>query len=265
MRQLTLLSARLRRLPLVTRSDANPESLEREPCARRLIRRLALQAHFPRRTRVWAIGAANAAYWAGYVHRRNIMLIPYEVPRLPGQPARQPSSRHSDPAALRIMSVGRLSPEKEPLLLIEAFRGLVGPTYAGWRLNFVGVGPLGVEMAQAAAGDDRIVIHGACDYDVLDQHYAATDVVVLPSSYEPWGLVVNEALGFGAWAVVSDRVGARELLTDPDIGMVFRSGDVDDLRRALASAVHHLERRPRSPATDTAALMLAELRSLGAV
>ena len=40
------------------------------------------------------------------------------------------------------------------------------------------------------------------------------DVLVLPSAYEPWGLVVNEALEAGVPVIVSDRVGARKDLVE---------------------------------------------------
>jgi glycosyltransferase involved in cell wall biosynthesis len=60
--------------------------------------------------------------------------------------------------------------------------------------------------------------------------------LVLPSEYEPFGVVVNEAMLCGCAAVVSDRVGAgRDLVRGGENGFIFPCGD----RNALAAILHH--------------------------
>jgi glycosyltransferase involved in cell wall biosynthesis len=61
---------------------------------------------------------------------------------------------------------------------------------------------------------------------------------VLPSIFEPWGLVINEVMNAGRAVVVSDQVGCGPDLVKPgENGYVFKSGDIVGLRRALTDIV----------------------------
>jgi glycosyltransferase involved in cell wall biosynthesis len=64
--------------------------------------------------------------------------------------------------------------------------------------------------------------------------YRRADMLVFPSRYDPWGLVVNEAACASLAAIASDGAGVtRDLLRDGENALVFRGGDVDALRRAF--------------------------------
>ena len=61
-----------------------------------------------------------------------------------------------------------------------------------------------------------------------------SDLLVLPSDYEPWGLVVNEAAAAGIAMVCSSSVGAAfELVRDGYNGRIFPAGDLNELIEAL--------------------------------
>ena len=71
----------------------------------------------------------------------------------------------------------------------------------------------------------------------LPQFYAIADVFVLPSSFDPWGLVVNEAMCCGCPVIASDHVGAaRDLVAPVAPDFVFRCGDMDSLANLLRKA-----------------------------
>lgn len=72
---------------------------------------------------------------------------------------------------------------------------------------------------------------------VLSNH----DVLVLPSSYDGWGAVVNEALQQGLYVICSDACGAKALLKDKKRGSVFRTGSSRDLRLHLQYCLTHLD------------------------
>ena len=59
-------------------------------------------------------------------------------------------------------------------------------------------------------------------------------MLVLPSAFEPWGLVINEVMNAGRAVVVSDQVGCGPDLVRPgENGAVFPAGDIVRLRQAL--------------------------------
>jgi glycosyltransferase involved in cell wall biosynthesis len=60
--------------------------------------------------------------------------------------------------------------------------------------------------------------------------------LVLPSSSEPWGLVVNEALSFGCPVIVSNRCGSVDLVKESINGYVFICGDMIDLTSKMMQA-----------------------------
>lgn len=64
---------------------------------------------------------------------------------------------------------------------------------------------------------------------------AACDLFVLPSYYDGWGAVVNEAIMAGTPVICSDKCGASDLIQYPWLGSVFRAGDVRDLAIVLGT------------------------------
>lgn len=65
--------------------------------------------------------------------------------------------------------------------------------------------------------------------------YAAVDFTILPSYYEPFGLVVPESLACGTPVIVSTYVGAKDLITQ-DYGIVITSVSVNAIKQALEQA-----------------------------
>jgi glycosyltransferase involved in cell wall biosynthesis len=131
---------------------------------------------------------------------------------------------------LRYLFVGQLIDRKGVPELLEAFEGL-----PGGELQLAGEGPLRPLVEAAAARDPRIACLGHVDRNGLQQLYAEADVLVLPSRYEVWGLVVNEAIEHGLPVVTTDSVGAADDLVEPGVnGYVVDAGDALALRAAMA-------------------------------
>lgn len=87
------------------------------------------------------------------------------------------------------------------------------------------------EQAHALGVLDRITFHG---YDPLpEEAFRAADVFVYPAAYDPFGLVVTEAMASGLAVVVGVGVGASELIEDGRNGMRCNPEDPDGIRRAL--------------------------------
>ncbi len=72
---------------------------------------------------------------------------------------------------------------------------------------------------------------------------AKADLTLLPSRHDGWGAVVNESLQSGTPVICSATCGAADLIREPWLGSVFRSGCVEDLAKALR---HWIQLGPRS-------------------
>ena len=175
------------------------------------------------------------------VPRQRLFFSPYAVDTALFEEHRLKRSRSQARAALGIpedrltvLFSGKLIPRKCPLLLLEALRRLENRHRI--HLIVVGDGPLRAEVETAARAllGSHVTMPGFVNQSALGDYFAAADVFVLPSSYETWGLVVNEAMQFGLPVVVSSRVGCHRDLVVPDrTGFVFQSGDAAGLAGCL--------------------------------
>lgn len=105
-----------------------------------------------------------------------------------------------------------------------------------WRLRVAGDGelrPLLQRMAIEYGFNDRIDWLGWQPSSAIAQTFADASLLVLPSRYDGWGAVVNEALGVGTPVVVSRGAGAHCLLRDPLIGEVVDPNDANALAAAI--------------------------------
>jgi glycosyltransferase involved in cell wall biosynthesis len=138
---------------------------------------------------------------------------------------------------INILFVGQLIVRKGVDVLLHALAGL---REFAWTLRIVGDGPVRQELLELACGldiDDRIVWEGVLVNNAVKQVMAASDLLVLPSRYDGWGAVVNEALMAGTPVVVSDACGASELIQHPRLGGVFHAQSVSSLSETLRSEI----------------------------
>jgi glycosyltransferase involved in cell wall biosynthesis len=76
----------------------------------------------------------------------------------------------------------------------------------------------------------RIEYAGFQPPEQLPAYFSRADVFVLPSRYDGWGVVVNQALGAGLPVICSDTVGAGYDLVEPEVnGLRFPAGDIGAL------------------------------------
>jgi glycosyltransferase involved in cell wall biosynthesis len=68
----------------------------------------------------------------------------------------------------------------------------------------------------------------------LPKYYALSDVFVLPSTYEPRGAVINEAMSCGLPVIVTDRCGSiGDIVLDGENAFIYPAGDADALAGAM--------------------------------
>jgi glycosyltransferase involved in cell wall biosynthesis len=104
---------------------------------------------------------------------------------------------------------GRLSREKNLFHLIDAYHRIDKENKS---LVLVGDGELreSLQIYVEELGAQSVHFAGFQNRDQISKFYAISDIFVLPSIRETWGIVVNEAMSFGLPVIVSDQVGAGE-------------------------------------------------------
>lgn len=129
------------------------------------------------------------------------------------QPPHHPEGRRI------LLCVARFVREKNLVLLLEAFKK--SSLANSWKLVLVGGGPLQEELEELARGAP-IELRDWIGYSNLPALYHQASCFILPSRFEPWGLVVNEAMASGLPLILSESVGATpDLLIEGGNGWSF--------------------------------------------
>jgi glycosyltransferase involved in cell wall biosynthesis len=137
-----------------------------------------------------------------------------------------------------VLFCAKLQSWKRPLDLLHAFAASGVP---GAHLIFAGEGPLREQLnaeARSLGLNGQVHFVGFANQTELPEIYRSSDLMVLPSEYEPFGVVVNEAMLCGCPVIVSDRVGAGDdLVSTGQNGFIFSFGDVNSLAAILREAL----------------------------
>ncbi|NJL47718.1 MAG: glycosyltransferase family 4 protein [Leptolyngbyaceae cyanobacterium SM2_5_2] len=136
---------------------------------------------------------------------------------------------------VRILFCGQMIARKGVDLLLAAFARL---RQAGLEARLLLVGreaELPHMLAHLPTSiTDHIEFVGFQAPEDLPQFFRQADIFVLPSRYDGWGVVVNQALGAGLPIICSDAVGSAPDLVGPgQNGIIFPAGDADALYEAL--------------------------------
>ena len=134
-----------------------------------------------------------------------------------------------------LLYVGRLVREKGCDILIDAFKTLNHDT-PGTSLIIVGEGPLKQSLMNKVHQlglQNHIHFMGFVDQQTLVAAYKSADVLVIPSLYEPFGIVALEGMASGAPVVSSDVGGLSEVVENGFTGLKVTPGDRDSLVSAI--------------------------------
>lgn len=126
-----------------------------------------------------------------------------------------------------IIAVGNFIPRKRFEDLIKA---LVGSDIEA-DLLFLGGKPT-KEYLDLINNDSRVLFADFVPPEMVDDYYKASDLFVLPSQTDVWGLVINEAMAKGLPVISSNHCIAGLSMID-DNGIVYPTGDIEKLREAL--------------------------------
>lgn len=145
---------------------------------------------------------------------------------------------------LRLLTVARLVPDKNLGALLDAL-DRSGLTARDVELEICGAGPLEAELrADAARRGLPVRFSGWVAPGALPHRYATADVFVLPSTWEPFGVAIREAVAAGLPVLCSRTAGAAgDLAIDGENAILFDPSDPDAIAAALRAVAEAPERR----------------------
>jgi glycogen(starch) synthase len=145
-------------------------------------------------------------------------------------------AKYADPGDLLVLLVGRLVYEKGFHLALDALAPLVRRP-GGVRFVIAGTGTAEAELKRQARRlglSEHGVFLGWVGDDMLHSLYRVSDLCIVPSIYEPFGLVALEAMASGCLCVVADTGGLREVVpVDGTVGLRFPCRDATALGAIL--------------------------------
>jgi glycogen(starch) synthase len=159
-----------------------------------------------------------------------VAVIPNGIDPLDLQPVEDLDAlraRFAQPHERLVLLVGRLVYEKGFQIALEALPGVI-ERLGDVRFLVAGSGTAESEL-RAQAEALGLAKHGTflgwIGDDVLHSLYRIADLTVVPSIYEPFGLVALEAMASGCPCIVADTGGLREVVPNEQVGLRFESRD----------------------------------------
>ena len=153
-----------------------------------------------------------------------------------------PEAAASTPRA--VISVGTLKPRKCMDRTLEAFARVAGD-YPDATLTIVGIGEMEAQLRARIAElglEGRVTLTGGLPHAEVLARMAKSDLFVLPSWGEGYGIVYIEAMAAGCIAVGAQGEGIEDTITDGENGFLVPAGDIDATERVMRAVFENRER-----------------------
>jgi len=234
--------AKKHKLPLLLTGDSNIFGQSRGGVVKRCLKKCVVRWVIKRVAGLMPMGVAGRAFFRSYAdHDLPTFLFPYEpdykslVKEDDTRRVRFLNAHNLDPDRHRLLFCGRLASVKRVGDLIDAF-AVVALERPKWDLLIAGDGELKAKLQAAVPQElrQRITWTGFLQFEDIAACYHCCDVLVLPSEYEPWAVVINEAVACGLAVITTEVVGAAiELVRHKTNGMIIPPRDVNALADAI--------------------------------
>lgn len=156
----------------------------------------------------------------------------------------EPDHEHLASNAPQFLFVGRYSEEKGIRTLLDAYEEYLTRAESPWQLACAGTGPL-----ESLLNNSKATNLGFVQPSNLPRLMRSATCFVLPSAFEPWGVVLHEAAASGLPLICSEACGAgHHLLQHGKNGYLVPAGD----SRKLADAMHLVEMKSAAERTQMA-------------
>ena len=141
----------------------------------------------------------------------------------------------TDSTINQLIFVGQLIERKGIFTLLEAIKN-VSEVNANFHLTIIGMGVLQTSIKEFIITQQLgnfIILQGVVKSENVAQNIRIADLLILPSIFDGWGMVVNEALQNQVPVLISDQCGAKELVEHGKNGLIFEAQNVESLTNQL--------------------------------
>ncbi len=232
----------LSNIPYMLRGETQPDQ-NKVKNLKLILKHMAIGPMVRNASACLAIGSLNHQFYLDYgVNPSNIFKAPYSIDtdrfeQSGGKGRKERTKRLLEiglnPNLPTVLYAAKLQPRKRPIDLIKAADLLGGAV----NLIIIGDGVLTPEITKLATDRPWMKILGFVNQSEIGEWFGVTDLFVLPSEHEPWGLVVNEAMSAGAIPIVSNKVGCGPDLVTTDTGYIYETGNIEALASTLDIAI----------------------------
>jgi glycosyltransferase involved in cell wall biosynthesis len=248
-------AAKLFQIPVLMRCETHLK-LHRSSF-KRLVRKPVMSLFYRMCDGCLAIGTRNREFYRHHqVGEEKIFLTPYAVDneffmsKAASHRKQQASLREAYGLPLNkpvILFASKMAPRKRAMDLLQAYQQVRERAKDG-ALVFVGSGSEEERLKSYTHSQaiPDVYFLGFRNQSELPQLYAISDLFILPSENEPWGLIINEVMCAGLPVIATEEIGAvADLVKHGENGFIYQTGDIAMLASNLELLLSDAELRQR--------------------
>ena len=160
----------------------------------------------------------------------------------------QMPTKKSPLKAKRLISVGRLSPEKGYLDLLRVYH-ILYKKFPDWKLDIVGDGKerkLLEEYIHVHNMEKYVTLHGFQNKEYIDRLMHDSSIYLMTSHTESFGIVLIEAMSHGLPCIAMDSAeGAREIINSGENGYLIKNRNYDIMVKKIGDLIRNHSERER--------------------
>jgi glycosyltransferase involved in cell wall biosynthesis len=161
------------------------------------------------------------------------------------------------PDTLELLYIGQFVHRKGLDVLLSAVEPLF-PMHPKLGMSLIGAGQQQEALEAELRRDSirgRVVLEGMLPSERIHERLKRASALVLPSRWDGWGMVINEAFSAGVPVIASDHCGAADLILDGINGYKFESENAEELRRCISALLRADQAALRAAASKTGAAL----------
>jgi glycosyltransferase involved in cell wall biosynthesis len=143
--------------------------------------------------------------------------------------------KQSNNKTTELIFVGQLIERKGIMTLLESIKS-ISKTNSLFHLKIIGTGELESSMKAFINNNQlqsQVTFLGVINSENITDYIEKADLLILPSVFDGWGMVINEALQSQVPVLISDQCGAKDLVKVDQNGLIFQHDSLESLTENL--------------------------------